>query len=467
MTSSIKRRDFIKFAGGVAAGALLSKGGLNWLSKSQTTFSRSDDKKPLNVILIVLDTVRAKSLSLFGYERLTSPLLTDLSQRGVLFRNTMTPSPWTLPAHASMFTGQWPNKLGVGWSKPLDDKYTTLAEVLRNKGYQTAGFAANKLYCSRELGLARGFEHFEDYRLTFGQMVLSEALSRELLNKTGTFELLATDQNFGRKSAQQVNKDFLNWLSKRKGDKPFFAFLNYFDAHDPYLPPIGYATAYSEKKPNGHITQEIQENHSPEDLRQLIDAYDGVVTYLDNQVGRLIEALSTYDWFQNTLLILTSDHGEQFGEHNLLAHANSLYLELLHVFLILIFPGKIPIGQKVDVPVSLRNLPATILDQVGIQNEGYFPGHSLARYWNGSLEEEQLYSYHKFEFGSQPQDIYTGVVESLIFEGLHYIQDTGGIRELYNIRQDPNELNNLVLNSEFKDTVEKYQGYLKSIIDAP
>lgn len=467
MTRMVNRRDFLKMAGGVTAGTFLAGGFWNWPAVSSQFNSELKQDKPPNVILIVLDTVRAKSLSLFGYERPTSPQLAKLSERGVLFRNAISTSPWTLPSHASMFTGHWPNKLGTSWIDPLNGNYTVLAEMLRDNGYQTAGFTANRNYCSREFGLAQGFEHFEDYRLTLGQMAMSEALSSEVINKTKAYEIFARDDNFGRKSAEQLNQDFIHWLGKQGGDQPFFAFLNYYDAHDPYLPPGEYATAYSDIPPYGHITDETMESHTPEDVRQLNDAYDGVVTYLDYQVGRLIQAISTYDWFENTLILVTSDHGEQFGEHNLLSHANSLYLELLHVFLILIYPGKLPSGKKVDVPVTLRNIPATILELVGIQNQGTFPGKSLTRYWNGSVEEEMLYSYHEFGAAAVPQDIYTGRVESLIFKGYHYIQDTGGVKELYDLRHDPNELNNLANMSKYQRTIGTYQKYIEQVASSP
>lgn len=458
MTALLSRREFLKIAGSLAGAALLPAGAANFRG-----LPAAGRITPPNIILIVLDTVRAKSLSLFGYERPTSPQLAKLSKQGVLFTNAISASPWTLPSHASMFTGRWPNKLGVDWASPIENKFTLVTEVLRANGYQTAGFAANRIYCSREFGLAQGFDHFEDYRLTLGQMALSEALSNELLQKTRVLEVLSTNSNFGRKSAEMVNGGFLDWLQNRNSPQPFFAFLNYFDAHDPYLPPPEFATRYTDPAPNGHVTEEIQENPSDEDIRQLRDAYDSAVTYLDDQVGQLIQAISSSDWFENTLVILTSDHGEQFGEHNLLTHANSLYLELLHVFLILILPSKIPAGSQIGVPVSIRNIAATILDLAGLDNQGTIPGASLSRYWNGSKVEEMLYSFHSFGAVTTPQDIYSGVVESIIYQDLHYIQDSGGIKELYDLRVDRGEINNLVNTGRFENTVLTYQKYLRKV----
>ena len=118
-----------------------------------------------NVLLIVLDTVRADHLSLYGYERPTTPNLEQLGKRGIRFDKARATAPWTLPSHASMFTGRWPHELGEKWMTPLRGNFPTLAEYLGDRGYATAGFVANVGYCSQETGLARGFTHYEDYVL--------------------------------------------------------------------------------------------------------------------------------------------------------------------------------------------------------------------------------------------------------------------------------------------------------------
>ena len=115
------------------------------------------DSKPRNVILVVLDTVRADRLGLYGYSRNTTPNLDGLARRGVVFDRAFSTAPWTAPSHASLFTGRWPHELSVGWNRPLDGASPTLAEFLRAQGYATAGFVANTTYCSYETGLARGF----------------------------------------------------------------------------------------------------------------------------------------------------------------------------------------------------------------------------------------------------------------------------------------------------------------------
>jgi len=129
-----------------------------------------------NVLLIVLDTVRAKSLGLYGYGRPTTPRLERLARYGTVFKSAFSTAPWTLASHATMFTGRYPHELSTGFLSPLDTTYLTLAELFTSEGYQTAGFAANTFYASQEFGLSRGFTHYEDYRVS-GRQVLDSRRS--------------------------------------------------------------------------------------------------------------------------------------------------------------------------------------------------------------------------------------------------------------------------------------------------
>jgi glucan phosphoethanolaminetransferase (alkaline phosphatase superfamily) len=178
-----------------------------------------------NVLLIVLDTVRAPSLSLYGYERPTTPELERLAARGVRFERALSTSPWTLPSHASMFTGHFPHELSADWETSLDETYPTLAEVLASQGYVTAGFVANVRYCSEESGLNRGFAHYEDHPVSPEQVIKSSSLGRALIANAHLRRFLGSYDIFGRKSAPDVNAAFLRWLSRNER-RPFFAFLN-------------------------------------------------------------------------------------------------------------------------------------------------------------------------------------------------------------------------------------------------
>jgi arylsulfatase A-like enzyme len=197
---------------------------------------------PRNVLLLVLDTVRSDRLGLGAGPRARAPHLARLAARGVRFDHALSTAPWTAPAHAGMFTGRWCHELSVGWDRPLDRTWPTLAEFLAARGYATAGFVANTTYCSYETGLDRGFAHYEDYDVTPRAVLLCSALVQRTWNFVGKRPALARLlargglSASGRKSAARINRDFLRWLD-RAGDRPFFAFLNYYDAHHPYLTP--------------------------------------------------------------------------------------------------------------------------------------------------------------------------------------------------------------------------------------
>ena len=205
-----------------------------------------------NVLMIVLDTVRADHLSPYGYHRDTSPNLARLAARGVRFEQARSTAPWTLPSHASMFTGRWPHELSARTGHPLDATYPTLAEVLSRKGYAAAGFVANTHNGNGWYGLDRGFARYEDFyrntEVSTTEILLSSSLGRSLV-KSGPGGRILRYLSGGspysaRKDASMINRDALSWLSGREG-RPFFVFLNYYDAHGPYVPPEGTAPRFT------------------------------------------------------------------------------------------------------------------------------------------------------------------------------------------------------------------------------
>ena len=207
----------------------------SWFSQQLRGDSAQTQQRRPNVILLVLDTVRARDLSLFGYERKTTPRLDSWARSGVVFEHAISPSPYTLPAHAAFFTGRYPHELSTDWLVALDDQYPTLAETLGREGYATGGFVANLIYGSRYTGLARGFQHYTDFPLSFDSMIESSWLARTFTNSV-RHSVMDDTTPLVQKRASEVNAEFLEWVASVQG-QPFFAFLNYFDVHAPYLPP--------------------------------------------------------------------------------------------------------------------------------------------------------------------------------------------------------------------------------------
>lgn len=393
-----------------------------------------------NVLLIVLDTVRADNVSVNGYARDTTPNIAALAERGVVFDWAIAPAPWTLPSHATMFTGHYQHDLSVDWLVALDDSFPTLAETLADLGYVTGGFAGNVSYCERGFGLARGFAHYEDFYVEPSVLAFSTALGARLM---GSNKVLRWDR-WLRNDAETITDRFLDWVSST-GDQPFFAFVNYFDAHALYAPPEGYDAEFG---PLGPVIHELPDARprTGEEIDQLVNAYDGCIRYIDDHIGRLMRKLETRGRLRDTWVIVTSDHGEQFGEHGLMGHANSLYRPLLHVPLVIVPPGGLPTAARVSPVVSLRDLPATILDVVGA-GERRLPGHSLRPLWtsDGHPTLSPALAEVRGAINAPPRvPAARGAMGAVFAEGLHYIRNGDGLEELYDLARDPLEEHNLI-----------------------
>jgi len=408
-----------------------------------------------NVLLIILDTVRNQNLGLYGYDRPTTPNMERIAAEGVTFDRAVSPSSWTLPAHASIFTGTWPHEHGAGWSSPLGPARVTLAEHLSGVGYATAGFVANLFYTSRESGLARGFVRYEDHEISLESVAqrswLARAVVERLRRLAGEYDLLA------RKSANDVNEAILAWLDSRATERPFFIFANYYDAHGPYLPPAPYDTIFGPSDPVGWLAQE--EEPSEAGAARLIHSYDAALAYLDDQVGRLIDEVRRRGLLANTVVVITSDHGEEFFEHGFMDHGNSLYLPSLAVPLVIRFPPLVPAGVRVAAPVSLRDLAATIVDLAGAGAAPGIPGLSLAPLWEDSARAPDRLVLS--EIDAKPWDIEEwyplkgGTLRSIVSGRYHYIVSSDGSRELFDATRDRLEQDDLVGVAALGDSVAR------------
>jgi arylsulfatase A-like enzyme len=398
-----------------------------------------------NVLLIILDTVRAKSLSLYGYHRDTSPSLIRLAQRGVRFDRAFSTAPWTLPSHASLLTGDYPHQLSADWIAPLDRKVPTLAEGFSAAGYVTGGFVANVGYLSWEFGLNRGFAHYEDYLFRPRDILESTSIGRQLDYSFFVRDLLRTDQHLVRIDAPSINRRFLNWVDQR-GSRPFFAFLNYYDAHGPYLPPAPWDRRYGAPRPDNRSTLHRFLGRPFGPLPQAVveremEQYDGALAYLDDQIGKLIEELDRRHLLDHTIVLLTADHGEEFGEHGMFDHGNSLYRPSVQVPLLVVYRGAVPEGKELAQPVTLRDVAATLADLAGLP-AGVVPGASLARFWreNGSDEprtQSPVISEVSKGIRTPPQyPVSRGDMRSLVEANQRYILGGDGTEELFDLGDD-------------------------------
>ena len=400
-----------------------------------------------NVLLLILDTVGAKELSVYGYDRPTSPFLASFAADGIRFDRALATASWTLPSHASFFTGRYPHELNVGWTNGLDDRYPTLAEEFARSGFATAGFAANPYYGTWRHGLDRGFQHYSDFAVSFREILANSNLNRRV-------EKLWQKATGGRfhlryRNAENMNDDLLNWIDRRPAGRPFFAFVNYIDAHSPYLPPAPYRSLYSGSENRGWLVNKdaAKEPPSPEIISSLRNAYDGAITYLDAQLSVLVQELDKRGLTSNTIVLIAADHGESLGDHGFLEHGVSLYLSELHVPLLIRLPGKAHAGCVVREWVTLRDIPATLGAAASLASPS-LPGNSLIDHCArpgivpaspSPLLAETVGRTHLPNW--YPAS--AGDLSSIIVNDLHYLRRGAKIERLYDTSVDFAEKNDL------------------------
>lgn len=418
-----------------------------------------------NIILLVLDTVRAWNLGWHGYGRATTPRLDRRWQGGVIFDRVLSTAPWTLPSHASMFTGLLPADLSAGWATPLDQTRRTVAEALAAAGYATGGFVANYRYAGAATGLARGFSRYVDYPVDLSEAIRTTSFFRRVLRIGRVQEWLGRNRVFEAKLAADINRDFLAWL-EQAGDRPFFGFVNYVDGHSPYLPPAPFDSMWVKNDPTQvarRFAVGMERVFGPGPipgplLVEYLDGYDGALSYLDQQIDSLLNALDRRGRLRNTIVIVTADHGEHFGEHGLIQHGNSLYLPLLHVPLVFWGPGLVPGRVRVRAPISLRHLAATITGLAGIGDSG-IPGRSLAALWGPdslSVPTDTVVSavdWHPTLSKFPRSPVLDGSLRSILIDSLHYIRRTDGREELYHLGRNFLESKNLVGAPEYRSAL--------------
>lgn len=300
-----------------------------------------------NIVLVSIDTLRADHLSCYGYGRNTSPCIDEFSQRCVLFTDAFSTSSWTVPAHASLFTGMYASRLGLVQSPQpgtLPEEIKTLAEILNQVGYDTAGFHGGG-YVSANFGFNRGFSIYKSNGSRF-------------------------ENNL---------RDCFGWLERHR-KAPFFLFLHGFNCHVPFNPPRkfdiyskGMRSTYNTNRKSIYAWETLK---NKEDLEFIIAKYDGEIKYTDFLIKKIIKKLERSRLIEKTIIIITSDHGEEFMEHGQLGHIRTLYEELIHIPLLMYIPF-IDSGRKIDNVVSLADIPMTVLEILGTQCEHIPDGRSL------------------------------------------------------------------------------------------
>ncbi|MBA7515597.1 hypothetical protein ES705_07639 [subsurface metagenome] len=397
------------------------------------SYRLSRSKGP-NIILISIDALRADHLSCYGYHRNTSPNIDRLASQGVLFKNAFSQATWTIPSHTSIFLSQyvWRHKVDNP-DKRLGNSFTTLAEILKDRNYTTLAFVGGG-YLSPRYGFNQGFEIYDD-----GSP-----------RRRGYHEISSC-----------INK-LLSWLGSIKSRK-FFLFIHTYDVHGPYNSPLPYFDLYPKGRCEGkHLRTSkgiipwelVASKLTIEEIDYIMAVYDGGINYVDDQLGKLFRKLDQLGIYDNTIIIITADHGEGFNEHGSLNHGYKPYIELVHVPLIMKGPG-IPRNRIYENFVQHIDIVPTILEILNIPQREEIQGRGILPLRNNCEIEEHFTTYSWGGSGAQ------GPV-SLRTRQWTYIMNHNRPDELYDRINDPKEQNNIIkkrpliaqeLKEELKDFI--------------
>ena len=387
--------------------------------------------KPPSVVLISVDTLRPDALGAYGGP-VATPSFDRLAQEGVLFEKAFAPAPATAPSHATLFTGQAPQRHGVMRNgEALPDAAATLAEAFQAHGYRTAAFVSSFVLDPR-FGWGQGFDTFD--------AVLPEAGATMGKSKPypGAFWSAQRFDGFDRR-AISTTEAAIRWLESAPA--PFFLFVHYFDPHAPYVPPKAFAdrTASLRFPLEGRKVAGV----APAQLERLVQRYHGEVLYVDDALAALLDAVARRTG-DSALVVVTADHGEGLGQHGWVEHAVHLYDEQIRVPLLVRWPGQVPKGRRVATPVELADVAPTVLELAGIESDAPRDGRSLADAIRGGPEppEHPIFGIRRLVEDKTGWD--QGVKLSVRNQGWKYIFASESPNELYDLAADPGEQSNVI-----------------------
>lgn len=399
-----------------------------------------------DVILITLDTTRADHLGSYGYGRDITPQIDKFSKDAVRYHRAWSTSSWTLPSHASIFTGKHPASHGAVFNagsgaatlgevlhganfreikvNRLGENEITLAELLQEAGYETAAFVGGP-WLSPVFGLLQGYA-VQDAKI----------------------------HSLGGRRADELTDHAIAWIRKVPRERPIHLFVNYFDPHRPYEPPPGYDNLPQAKVAINVLDIDVIRGKpiTPLQRAALVDRYDGEIRFMDHHLGRLLGALRTADRYDKALIVITSDHGEAFGEHNLMGHGRWLYEEVLRVPLIVRLPGGRGSGTVMNDPVSIVDVLPLISEEVGLSLPAGVEGMPIGH--RGLVLAESYRDVMAIRLWGPRFD--RDLISGIRWPWKLVMSDRGS-SELYRLDEDPGELNNLAdgaAENDLKDAIE-------------
>ncbi|MCZ6696449.1 MAG: sulfatase [Acidobacteria bacterium] len=427
-----------------------------------------------NILLVVIDTARGDRFSFNGYDRPTSPVLDALARDGAIYTRAYSPAPWTVPAHASLFTGQYPSRHRTDCgSLRLPDEIVTLAEILQDAGYRTVGYTANP-WIGSSYNFQQGFDKYIE---------IWREVNTDVEPDTG---------------AARINSRvlrYLRWWAENPDarSRPFFVFINYFEPHLGYHPPEPERSRFLREGVDRARAEHLSRLGHPDEMEYILgrsdltagdmeilnDLYDGEIAYIDRRLGEIFDLLRELDLLDETIIAVTGDHGENIGDHGMMDHKMSVHDSLLHVPLVMRYPARIGPGQRIDDVVQMHDLFPTLLGLIGIDPpEGVrveavpLPGTSV----DGPVRAAGDPIVGEFvgppvEFIKTMQELFPGVDVSRFDRTLVALRSgdlkihwgSDGRHQLFNVVDDPGELRDLAAagDERLDDMVQRVERWLR------
>lgn len=386
------------------------------LSISYVPYGWADVGTPPDVLIISIDTLRADRLGAYGYQRNTSPQIDAFAKKSVVFEGAIAESPWTLPSHVSMLSGLLPSSHGVTLQKSRIARETELlAERLKSNGYNTYGYT-DGAFLRGGYGFSRGFDRYESEHRGF-------------------------EDRIGR---------VINQMQQQSAAAPAFYFLHTYDVHCPFNPPEPFfGSFHSDNSESTPVKKQCgthfnKKNLSPAQARYVSDRYDDGIRWADANLKKLFEFLTENGRWNKTVVIITSDHGEEFAEHGRFGHKKTLYKEVLHIPLIIRVPGVAP--RRVSSLTGLIDIVPTVLELIGLTAPGGLDGVSLSCQIKGIPCKVAALTYRLSELDRHVK------MRSVINADYHYISSEDSKQLLFSRRDDPEQRNNL---SEEKPAISR------------
>ena len=422
------------------------------------TFTACDSPAPkssINVVIIVMDAARRDRFSCYGYERETSTNLTKLAADSTTYIRAYSTGGWTPPAHASLFTGLFPiahRTTQENWK--LGDHLTTLAEMFKAEGYETIGIVENPMLNTR-LNFNQGFSRYHE------------------------------TWRFSKEGENRAFSLFKESLAKRGTKKPFFMFINLIEPHSPYNSSEQFYYQFVSDRSvtiERNMWQEFflgKKTFTEKEIRHLNELYDAEILYVDYVVGKMIEELMTRNLWEKTVFIVTSDHGENIGDHEMMDHVFSLHESIIRIPLIIHYPRLFPSGIRYDYPVQLTDIFPTLQEIIGADAKRYpSQGRSLLGRKDGDnalvfseyyypkqvLEGLDKKGLLRHEGATTPIDRYKRRIKALINKDMKLIWGSDGNHELYDLRRDPGEKVNLIARQEYSKSAGELLGLLDGLV---